>query len=100
MPESMDRGRKRHACDECSRLKVKCDSQMPCRKCMEFGRNCVKTHHSGELVSAGVDAPANHLRIRRLVASHVTTESRDVFALVPELATGLDPVDTSQRVRV
>ncbi|KAF8867283.1 hypothetical protein BDZ45DRAFT_638740 [Acephala macrosclerotiorum] len=43
IPSSLERGRKRHACDECSRLKVKCDNTVPCRKCTEFGRKCVKT---------------------------------------------------------
>ena len=43
IPHSLERGRKRHACDECSRLKVKCDNNIPCRKCKEFGRTCVKT---------------------------------------------------------
>ncbi|TAQ83093.1 hypothetical protein B7494_g8583 [Chlorociboria aeruginascens] len=43
IPSSLERGRKRHACDECSRLKVKCDNTVPCMKCKEFGRICVKT---------------------------------------------------------
>ncbi|KUJ20601.1 uncharacterized protein LY89DRAFT_578525 [Mollisia scopiformis] len=43
IPSSLERGRKRHACDECSRLKVKCDNNVPCGKCTEFGRKCVKT---------------------------------------------------------
>ncbi|TVY93686.1 Gastrula zinc finger protein [Lachnellula willkommii] len=43
IPNSLERGRKRHACDECSRLKVKCDNNVPCRKCKEFGRTCVKS---------------------------------------------------------
>ncbi|KAE9377306.1 hypothetical protein N431DRAFT_369075 [Stipitochalara longipes BDJ] len=43
IPSSLERGRKRHACDECSRLKVKCDNNVPCRKCTEFGRKCVKS---------------------------------------------------------
>ncbi|KAH8808572.1 hypothetical protein F5884DRAFT_821883 [Xylogone sp. PMI_703] len=42
IPNSLERGRKRHACDECSRLKVKCEDEMPCRKCREFGRICVR----------------------------------------------------------
>merc|ERR1712093_113324 len=46
IPSSLERGRKRHACDECSRLKVKCDNNVPCRKCTEFGRKCVKTQSS------------------------------------------------------
>lgn len=47
IPSSLERGRKRHACDECSRLKVKCDNNVPCRKCKEFGRTCVKTRAGG-----------------------------------------------------
>ncbi len=50
IPSSLERGRKRHACDECSRLKVKCDNNIPCRKCTEFGRKCVKTRPSGMLL--------------------------------------------------
>ncbi|KAH7383612.1 hypothetical protein BKA64DRAFT_163191 [Cadophora sp. MPI-SDFR-AT-0126] len=46
IPSSLERGRKRHACDECSRLKVKCDNNVPCQKCTEFGRTCVKTRSS------------------------------------------------------
>jgi Fungal Zn(2)-Cys(6) binuclear cluster domain len=47
IPSSLERGRKRHACDECSRLKVKCDNNVPCRKCTEFGRKCVKSRTTG-----------------------------------------------------
>ncbi|KAL2067215.1 hypothetical protein VTL71DRAFT_1639 [Oculimacula yallundae] len=54
IPSSLERGRKRHACDECSRLKVKCDSNVPCRKCTEFGRKCVKTRSS---TNASVSSP-------------------------------------------
>ncbi|KAH6678565.1 hypothetical protein B0J14DRAFT_473994 [Halenospora varia] len=52
IPNSLERGRKRHACDECSRLKVKCDNEVPCRKCKEFGRTCVKSRPGGEMRSA------------------------------------------------
>lgn len=48
IPNSLERGRKRHACDECSRLKIKCDSNVPCRKCKEFGRECVRSRVIGE----------------------------------------------------
>ncbi|KAF7878834.1 hypothetical protein EAF04_000037 [Stromatinia cepivora] len=51
IPDSLERGRKRHACDECSRLKVKCDNEVPCRKCKEFGRRCVKTRSSNSASS-------------------------------------------------
>ncbi|KAJ8069677.1 hypothetical protein OCU04_000105 [Sclerotinia nivalis] len=51
IPDSLERGRKRHACDECSRLKVKCDNEVPCRKCKEFGRVCVKTRSSNSASS-------------------------------------------------
>ncbi|KAG9228019.1 hypothetical protein BJ875DRAFT_478678 [Amylocarpus encephaloides] len=54
IPNSLERGRKRHACDECSRLKVKCDNNAPCRKCKEFGRPCVK---SRLLTSSPNDTP-------------------------------------------
>lgn len=47
IPGPLDRGRKRHACNECSRLKVKCDDGMPCAACAENGRNCVKPGYSG-----------------------------------------------------
>lgn len=50
IPSSLDRGRKRHACDECSRLKVKCDSNVPCKKCKEFGRACVKRRPTSEWI--------------------------------------------------
>lgn len=49
IPNSLERGRKRHACDECSRLKVKCDNNIPCKKCKEFGRTCVKSRTTGQL---------------------------------------------------
>ncbi|KAG9241572.1 hypothetical protein BJ878DRAFT_536451 [Calycina marina] len=51
IPSSLERGRKRHACNECSRLKVKCDNNVPCRKCQEFGRTCVKSR------SAAISSP-------------------------------------------
>ncbi|PQE08746.1 C2H2 finger domain (Zms1) protein [Rutstroemia sp. NJR-2017a BVV2] len=46
IPNSLERGRKRHACDECSRLKVKCDNDTPCSKCKEFGRVCQRARAS------------------------------------------------------
>ncbi|ESZ95330.1 hypothetical protein SBOR_4264 [Sclerotinia borealis F-4128] len=56
IPDSLERGRKRHACDECSRLKVKCDNEVPCRKCKEFGRCCVKTRSSNSASSTKASA--------------------------------------------
>ncbi|KAL3420884.1 transcription factor [Phlyctema vagabunda] len=52
IPSSLERGRKRHACDECSRLKVKCDNETPCRKCREFGRTCVKNRPPNDAPAA------------------------------------------------
>jgi hypothetical protein len=49
IPNSLERGRKRHACDECSRLKVKCDNNIPCSKCKEFGRVCQRARASSML---------------------------------------------------
>jgi hypothetical protein len=46
IPGPLERGRKRHACNECSRLKVKCDEGMPCTACYDNGRTCVKPGHS------------------------------------------------------
>ncbi|KAJ5047458.1 uncharacterized protein L3040_003285 [Drepanopeziza brunnea f. sp. 'multigermtubi'] len=54
IPNSLERGRKRHACDECSRLKVKCDNNVPCRKCTEFGRICTKSRNA---VSGAASSP-------------------------------------------
>ncbi|KAG4028416.1 hypothetical protein MFRU_021g00080 [Monilinia fructicola] len=56
IPDSLERGRKRHACNECSRLKVKCDNKVPCRKCKEFGRHCVKTRSSNSASSTKASA--------------------------------------------
>lgn len=56
IPSSLERGRKRHACDECSRLKVKCDNEVPCRKCREFGRTCVKTRPPAVAAAATPDS--------------------------------------------
>ncbi|KAI6713996.1 hypothetical protein JHW43_003426 [Diplocarpon mali] len=55
IPSSLERGRKRHACDECSRLKIKCDTQVPCQKCAEFGRICVKTRNSAPASASSTD---------------------------------------------
>jgi hypothetical protein len=44
IPKQEERGRKRHACEACSRLKIKCDgSETPCKKCREFGRECIRS---------------------------------------------------------
>merc|ERR1712225_227495 len=66
IPSSLERGRKRHACDECSRLKVKCDNNVPCRKCTEFGRKCVKTRSSTN--ASTTSSPENNIRKRLLLA--------------------------------
>ncbi|KAF4624958.1 hypothetical protein G7Y89_g13210 [Cudoniella acicularis] len=61
IPNSLERGRKRHACDECSRLKVKCDNNVPCRKCKEFGRTCVKSRPAAA-ASSPEDTPSTASR--------------------------------------
>lgn len=51
MPKQEDRGRKRHACDACARLKVKCDSEAPCKKCVDFGRECLRSRARNPSIS-------------------------------------------------
>ncbi|KAI9650259.1 hypothetical protein NHQ30_000272 [Ciborinia camelliae] len=72
IPDSLERGRKRHACDECSRLKVKCDNEVPCRKCKEFGRRCVKTRNSA--LSTKASASPETPPPRSLTPLHTTPE--------------------------
>ncbi|KAK2626116.1 hypothetical protein QTJ16_004378 [Diplocarpon rosae] len=60
IPSSLERGRKRHACDECSRLKIKCDTQVPCQKCSEFGRRCVKTRNPAPASASSTDEAPVH----------------------------------------
>jgi len=63
VPKQEDRGRKRHACDACARLKVKCDSEAPCKKCIDFGRECVRSRARNSSVSEsdGQSVAANEL---------------------------------------
>lgn len=63
MPKQEDRGRKRHACDPCARLKVKCDSEAPCKKCVDFGRECVRSRarNSSMSESDGQSVAANDI---------------------------------------
>ncbi|KAH6719294.1 hypothetical protein BKA61DRAFT_472893 [Leptodontidium sp. MPI-SDFR-AT-0119] len=75
IPSSLERGRKRHACDECSRLKVKCDNNVPCRKCTEFGRKCVKTRSS---TNASTSSPEEqHSQTPPLRSTPETTSDRN-----------------------
>ena len=61
IPGPLERGRKRHACNECSRLKVKCDEGMPCTACYDNGRTCVKPGHSS--LSPSVNLSSSQLTI-------------------------------------
>jgi Fungal specific transcription factor domain/Fungal Zn(2)-Cys(6) binuclear cluster domain len=40
LPPDAKRGRKLHACDACSRVKVSCDSKTPCTRCASRGLSC------------------------------------------------------------
>lgn len=40
LPQDFKRGRKVHACDVCSRVKVSCDSKLPCKRCASRSLNC------------------------------------------------------------
>ncbi|KAK6613845.1 hypothetical protein H4I96_00166 [Botrytis cinerea] len=74
IPDSLERGRKRHACDECSRLKVKCDNEVPCRKCKEFGRRCVKTWGNNSASSIKTSASPETPAPRTLTPPSTTPE--------------------------
>jgi hypothetical protein len=42
VPEKLDKGRKRTSCDSCVKLRTKCDSQTPCARCQELGKDCIR----------------------------------------------------------
>ena len=42
VPEKLDKGRKRTSCDSCVKLRTKCDSQTPCGRCQELGKDCIR----------------------------------------------------------
>ncbi|THV48423.1 hypothetical protein BGAL_0249g00080 [Botrytis galanthina] len=74
IPDSLERGRKRHACNECSRLKVKCDNEVPCRKCKEFGRRCIKTWGTNSASSIKTSASPETPAPRSLTPPSATPE--------------------------
>lgn len=59
LPPDVKRGRKVHACDTCSRIKVSCDSKTPCARCASrdlsctYGRICADSSHRLKVVPSG-----------------------------------------------
>jgi hypothetical protein len=41
LPPKAKRGRKLRACDNCSRVKASCNSELPCRRCSARGIDCI-----------------------------------------------------------
>ncbi|EEU48208.1 uncharacterized protein NECHADRAFT_75560 [Fusarium vanettenii 77-13-4] len=83
LPPQARRGRKLRACDSCSRLKVSCDSELPCARCSSRGITCRYSslcHDPSHRPQAQVESEAEPVRDDRLSLSFLlrsTDPSRD-----------------------
>lgn len=68
-PTGSNAGRKRRSCDLCSRRKVKCDKQKPCRNCVKYSGKCVFPAGKAALteVAAAPELVAMLLRLEKVV---------------------------------
>lgn len=74
--QTSNAGRKRRSCDLCSRRKVKCDKQKPCRNCVKYGGECV--FPAGKAIQTGVAvAPELVAMLQRLEKVVQTLEPRE-----------------------
>ena len=44
VPEVKLKGRKKTSCLSCVRLRARCDNEMPCNRCRQIGKECVRDH--------------------------------------------------------
>ncbi|KAJ5166261.1 uncharacterized protein N7482_005042 [Penicillium canariense] len=47
IPETGQRGRRRHACQSCTAMKLRCDGNTPCESCVKRGFMCTNANGSG-----------------------------------------------------
>ncbi|KAL4927566.1 uncharacterized protein BDV17DRAFT_292568 [Aspergillus undulatus] len=57
IPETGQRGRRRHACQSCTSMKLRCDGQTPCGSCVKRNLECNK-ERKNPTASPGADSDA------------------------------------------
>ncbi|KAL4977945.1 hypothetical protein BDW66DRAFT_165338 [Aspergillus desertorum] len=59
IPETGQRGRRRHACQSCTSMKLRCDGQTPCGSCIKRNLECNKARkNSASSPEASSDTPS------------------------------------------
>ncbi|KAL4960064.1 uncharacterized protein BDV14DRAFT_149716 [Aspergillus stella-maris] len=56
VPETGQRGRRRHACQSCTSMKLRCDGQSPCGSCVKRNLECNKERKHQPTASPGVES--------------------------------------------
>ncbi|OJJ43912.1 hypothetical protein ASPZODRAFT_135951 [Penicilliopsis zonata CBS 506.65] len=58
IPETGQRGRRRHACQSCTSMKLRCDGESPCSSCLKRGLEC--NNHRNNPVKEASQSPSSH----------------------------------------